>query len=48
MVALTRDGSDPGLLTGAIERIRTVPPGRELVRMGRASGSRFGNESPLM
>jgi phosphofructokinase-like protein len=44
MVALTHDGIDSVLLTDAIDRIRTVPPDGELVRMGRALGISFGNE----
>jgi 6-phosphofructokinase 1 len=44
MVALTHDGIDSVLLTDAIDRIRTVPPDGELVRMGRAIGISFGNE----
>jgi 6-phosphofructokinase 1 len=45
MVALTRDGIASVLLTDAINRIRTVDPEGELVRMGRALGICFGNEA---
>jgi 6-phosphofructokinase 1 len=44
MVALTHDGIESVPLTDAIDRIRTVPPDGELVRMGRALGISFGNE----
>jgi 6-phosphofructokinase 1 len=44
MVALTRGGIEPVLLTDAIDKIRTVPPDGELVRVGRAIGISFGNE----
>jgi ATP-dependent phosphofructokinase / diphosphate-dependent phosphofructokinase len=45
MVALKDDGIGSVLLTDAIDRIRTVPPDGELVRMGRALGISFGNEA---
>jgi phosphofructokinase-like protein len=44
MVSLTHEGIDSVLLTDAIDRIRTVPPDGELVRMGRELGIGFGNE----
>jgi ATP-dependent phosphofructokinase / diphosphate-dependent phosphofructokinase len=44
MVALTGDGIEPVPLWDAIDRIRTVPPAGELVRVGRAVGISFGNE----
>ena len=44
MVALMGTGIDPVLLTDAIDRIRTVPPDGELVRVARALGVSFGNE----
>jgi ATP-dependent phosphofructokinase / diphosphate-dependent phosphofructokinase len=44
MVALTHDGIGSVLLIDAIDRIRTVDPDGELVRMGRALGISFGNE----
>jgi ATP-dependent phosphofructokinase / diphosphate-dependent phosphofructokinase len=44
MVALTHDGIDSVLLVDAVDRIRTVEPEGELVRMGRALGISFGNE----
>jgi 6-phosphofructokinase 1 len=44
MVALTPTGIEPVLLTDAIDRIRTVPPDGELVRVCRALGVSFGNE----
>ena len=45
MVALTRDGIEPVLLPDAIDKIRTVPPDGELVRVGRALGISFGAKS---
>lgn len=44
MVALTREGIAPVLLIDAIDRIRTVPPDGELVRVARALDISFGNE----
>ena len=44
MVALTGAGIEPVLLVDAIDRIRTVPPDGEVVRVGRALGVSFGNE----
>ncbi len=44
MVAMTREGIEPVLLTDAIDRIRTVPPDGDLVRVGRALSISFGNE----
>jgi 6-phosphofructokinase len=44
MVALTPTGIEPVLLTAAIDRLRTVPPDGELVRVGHALGISFGNE----
>jgi ATP-dependent phosphofructokinase / diphosphate-dependent phosphofructokinase len=43
MVALTHTGIEPVLLTDAINKIRTVPPDGDLVRVGRALGISFGN-----
>jgi ATP-dependent phosphofructokinase / diphosphate-dependent phosphofructokinase len=44
MVALTATGIEPVPLWDAIDRIRTVPPDGELVRVCRALGTSFGNE----
>jgi len=44
VVALTPRGIEPVLLTDAIDKIRTVPPDGELVRVGRALEISFGNE----
>jgi 6-phosphofructokinase 1 len=44
MVALTAKGIEPVLLADAIDKIRTVPPDGELVRVGRALGISFGAE----
>ncbi len=44
MVALKGTGIEPVLLTDAIDKIRTVPPDGELVRVCRAIGISFGNE----
>jgi 6-phosphofructokinase 1 len=44
MVALTPGGIEPVLLSDAIDKIRTVPPDGDLVRVGRALGISFGNE----
>jgi 6-phosphofructokinase 1 len=43
MVALTPSGIAPVEITDAIDRIRTVPPEGELVRVGRALGISFGD-----
>jgi 6-phosphofructokinase 1 len=43
MVALIPTGIEPVPLTDAIDRIRTVPPGGELVRTGRALDIAFGS-----
>jgi len=44
MVALTPEGVAPVAITDAIDRIRTVPPDGELVRVGAALGISFGRE----
>lgn len=43
MVALTPEGIAPVSLLDAIDKIRTVPPDGEVVRVGRALGISFGN-----
>ena len=43
MVALTGTGIEPVLLTDAIDKIRTVPPDGELVRVCPRSDISFGN-----
>jgi len=43
MVALTPSGMAEVLLTDAIDRIRTVAPDGDVVRVGRALGISFGN-----
>ena len=42
MVALTPSGIAPVELVDAVDRIRTVPPDGEIVRVGRALGISFG------
>ena len=42
MVALTPSGIAPVALVDAVDRIRTVPPDGEIVRVGRALGISFG------
>lgn len=44
MVALTLSGIAPVELVDAIDKIRTVPPDGEIVRVGRALGISFGSE----
>ena len=44
MVALKGSGIESVLLTDASDKIRTVPPDGELVRVARALGISFGNE----
>ena len=44
MVALTPSGIAPVELVEAVDKIRTVPPDGEIVRVGRALGISFGNE----
>ncbi len=44
MVALTPSGIAPVELVDAVDKIRTVPPDGEIVRVGRALGISFGSE----
>jgi len=44
MVALTPGGIAPVELVEAVDKIRTVPPDGEIVRVGRALGISFGSE----
>lgn len=44
MVAWTPQGIGPVLIVDAIDRIRTVPPDGDMVRVGRALGVSFGDE----
>jgi 6-phosphofructokinase 1 len=44
MVALTSSGIAPVELVDAVDKIRTVPPDGEIVRVGRALGISFGSE----
>jgi 6-phosphofructokinase 1 len=44
MVAFTPSGIAPVALIDAVDKIRTVPPDGEIVRVGRALGISFGNE----
>ena len=44
MVALTTSGIAPVKLVEAVDKIRTVPPDGEIVRVGRALGISFGSE----
>lgn len=44
MVALTPSGIAPVALIDAVDKIRTVPPDGEIVRVGRALGISFGSE----
>jgi len=45
MVTWTPEGIEPVLITDAIDRIRTVPLDGELVRVGRALGTSFGDQA---